>query len=200
MAQSHRYCDHEPTKSARAKCRREREQFGTDYTDPGYGAGNYQPPPRQRSYSSRCTRCGAMGGTHASWCSRHSNRSRTFPRFNCCGNYEAAGHTPWCANARPDQRDSSGHRGGSRSAWDDLFGTILGEPKIVDNENGGWMIQNRGKDREDFARDDAQRDPTRRRIVQLERKAASTTAHEAKACMAAARRLREAAGLLHQAI
>jgi len=198
MAQSHRFCDHPATKSARAKCRREREQFGTDYQDPGYSAGS-QPPPRQRSgrvYP--CGECGQYSG-HTTWCSRFVRpRSRTFPRFSCCGNYEAAGHTPWCTNARP-QSSSSGHRGGSRSAWDDLFGSFQ-EPKIVDNENGGWMIQNRGKDREDFARDDAQRDPTRRRIVQLERKAASTTAHEAAACMAAARRLREAAGLLNQAI
>jgi hypothetical protein len=169
MAQSHRYCDHPATKSARAKCRRTREQFGEDYTETdagwGGGPGSYQPPPRQRRQAGprRCPECSGLPPYHASWCSRHFSH-----------------------------RDQ---------AWENLFRDFQpAQDQIVHNDNGGYKRTDRGKGRFDDSRDDQARSPISRRIVQLERKAASTSAHEAAVFMAAALRFRTREGLVGQVL
>lgn len=194
MAQSHRYCNHEATKSARAKCRREREATGQNYSAGAEG----------------CSYCGNTGD-HSTWCiyrpqyrrpgQQRRRHTGPYPRHSCCGNYEAQGHTAWCSN-NPNPgtgRNSAGNDGWGHNPFDDFFSTPRND-RIVANDNGGYKVRDYGKGREDLNRDDQGRDPKARRIVQLERKAASTTAHEAAACMTAARRLREAAGLLGQVI
>jgi hypothetical protein len=212
MAQSHKFCDHPATKAARARCRRERETTGTDY------AGGWENAHKQgQDY---CEYCGLNGGSHLNWCihrpkayqpppryrsqSAGGRRAGPYPRHSCCGNYHAQGHTSWCSNnPNPGNGDSayqgSGHRGGDENIWDTIFGGPLNDREVL-KDNGGYKVRDHGKGREDLHRDDQGRTPQVRRIVQLERKAASTTAHEAAACMAAARRLREAAGLLGQVI
>lgn len=164
MAQSHRYCDHPATKSARAKCRREREQYGTDYQG-GWDDWDAQPPPRprQRRRTTGCRTCGASSVYgHYSWCP-----------YSTTGTYGA--YTP------PPPRAAT--------------------TEIISNANGGYKrtIGYRGQIND--AADDRARTPDVRRIVQLERKAQTTTnTHEAAAFLAAALRLRQARGMVGQVL
>jgi hypothetical protein len=168
MAQSHKFCDHPGTKSARAKCRREREATGQSYQ-----GGWEEAHARGQDY---CPYCGTLGGGHQTWCSHHRAEGTSPRRCRECGAY--GWHANWCSRVA-----------GPGPTTD-----------IVANDNGGFRVSRGWKGQENTAADDAARPPTHRRIVQLERKAAATTIHEAAACMAAALRLRTREGLVGQVI
>lgn len=158
MAPSHRYCDHPATKSARAKCRRERERTGRDYQE-------------DQSYEDAWT-----GFT----CPQCGRRTSGAP-FQLCPICQLRNSRSY-QYARPAPPPNAG------------------ATEIVSNDNGGYRVTRGWKGQENLAADDAMRSPICRRIVQLERKAASTSAHEAAALMAAALRFRTREGLVGQVI
>lgn len=214
MAQSHKFCDHPATKSARAKCRASREQGQGDYQGGwdkvtecpeclktgGHASwcSSYRPRQRQQRSTGYCRECGTSRiYGHASWCSQFRANSqgnrryqREYPRYDCCGNYQAAGHSFNCPNRRQQREEFN---------WDDLFGTRR-TARTVSNPNGGYKVTDYGKGREDYNRDDQARTPEIRRIVQLERKAESAQGPERAAFFAGALRLRTAAGLVGQVL